>query len=167
MYGFISGAVNNDVGVNAGAAALELLLIRCCAAAMTLALGTADGRRCWSRCRSSRERRSRCIRSPGSRCLATLWRHHRRSDARGWVALALGAVAVRELSWHCSGVLPAGLGRRGGVGTLRSEAGTAALGQRSARHPLDYLCYLWQVAAAAAAVHDRALPHQRALPRAS
>ncbi len=28
MYGFISGAVNNDVGVNAGAAALELLLIR-------------------------------------------------------------------------------------------------------------------------------------------
>ena len=33
MYGFISGAVNNDVGVNAGAAALLYLLLAWPAAA--------------------------------------------------------------------------------------------------------------------------------------
>ena len=39
MYGFISGAVNNDVGVNAGAAALELLLIVMLRRGLTLPLG--------------------------------------------------------------------------------------------------------------------------------
>ena len=46
MYGFISGAVNNDVGVNAGAAALELLLIRMLRRGVTTAVGPAHGRRC-------------------------------------------------------------------------------------------------------------------------
>ncbi len=44
MYGFISGAVNNDVGVNAGAAALELLLIRMLRRGVTLPLGHAHRR---------------------------------------------------------------------------------------------------------------------------
>ena len=46
MYGFISGAVNNDVGVNAGAAALELLLIRMLRRGITIRVGRAHGRRC-------------------------------------------------------------------------------------------------------------------------
>ena len=43
MYGFISGAVNNDVGVNAGAAALELLLIMMLRRGVTLRLGLLTG----------------------------------------------------------------------------------------------------------------------------
>src|SRR6202022_4240219 len=43
MYGFISGSVNNDVGVNAGAAALELLLIMIVRRGMTLRLGLLTG----------------------------------------------------------------------------------------------------------------------------
>jgi hypothetical protein len=43
MYGFISGAVNNDVGVNAGAAALELLLIMMLRRGLTLRRGLLTG----------------------------------------------------------------------------------------------------------------------------
>src|ERR1035441_3606069 len=43
MYGFISGPVNNDVGVNAGAAALELLAIMMLRRGVTLRLGLLTG----------------------------------------------------------------------------------------------------------------------------
>ena len=67
MYGFISGAVNNDVGVNAAAAALELLLIRMLRRGVTIRWGAAHGRPADRCCRSSRARHSRCTRWPGSR----------------------------------------------------------------------------------------------------
>ena len=97
MYGFISGSVNNDVGVNAGAAALELLLIRMLRRGMTVPWGLLTG--------------ALLILLPivkgtgyslypvaAVAFLAALWRHHRRADAAGWAALALGAVAGRVLS---------------------------------------------------------------------
>ena len=43
MYGFISGAVNNDVGVNAGAAAFELALLLIAAPRLQLAPGLIAG----------------------------------------------------------------------------------------------------------------------------
>ena len=96
MYGFISGAVNNDVGVNAGAAALELLLIRMLRRGLTLRWGLLTG--------------ALLILLPivkgtayalypvaAVALLAALWRHHRRSDVRGWAGLAVGGVAAYEL----------------------------------------------------------------------
>ena len=99
MYGFISGAVNNDVGVNAGAAALELLLIMMLRRGVTLRLGLLTG--------------GLLIALPivkgtayslypvvGIALLATLYRHHRRAGIPGWAALAAAALVVRELSVH-------------------------------------------------------------------
>src|SRR6202022_461155 len=43
MYGFISGAVNNDVGVNAAAAAFELLLILMVRRGLTMRLAVLAG----------------------------------------------------------------------------------------------------------------------------
>jgi 4-amino-4-deoxy-L-arabinose transferase-like glycosyltransferase len=138
MYGFISGAVNNDVGVNAGAAALELLLIRMLRRGITLPWGLLTG--------------GLLILLPivkgtayslypvaGIVFLLALWRHHRRSDAAGWAGLAVGALAVRELSTHVIGGVEATEGNTPGTGSAVS-ASSAAL-----EHPLGYLGYLWQV----------------------
>jgi Predicted membrane protein (DUF2142) len=138
MYGFISGAVNNDVGVNAGAAALELLLIRMLRRGVTLPWGLLTG--------------GLLILLPivkgtayslypvaGIVFLLALWRHHRRSDAAGWAGLAVGALAVRELSTHLIGGVEATQGNTPGVGSA-TGASSAAL-----EHPLGYLGYLWQV----------------------
>jgi hypothetical protein len=43
MYGFISGSVNNDVGVNAGAAALELLLLLAATRGLAMPVAIAIG----------------------------------------------------------------------------------------------------------------------------
>jgi small subunit ribosomal protein S36 len=139
MYGFISGAVNNDVGVNAGAAALELLLIRMMRRGVTLTWGVLTG--------------GLLILLPivkgtayslypvaGIALLVAVVRHHRRSDAAGWGGLALGALAVHELSSHLSGAFEVSQGNTPGTGSAVG-ATSSALQQ----HPLGYLGYLWQV----------------------
>jgi hypothetical protein len=138
MYGFISGSVNNDVGINAGAAALELLLIRMLRRGVTLPWGMLTG--------------ALLIVLPiikgtayslypvaAIAFLATLWRHHRRTEALGWAGVALGAVAVRELAVHLSGAFSRSSGNTPGVGSS-VNASSAAL-----EHPFDYLAYLWEV----------------------
>ncbi len=138
MYGFISGAVNNDVGVNAGAAALELLLIRMLRRGVTLPWGLFTG--------------GLLILLPivkgtayslypvaGIAFLATLWRYHRRSDAAGWGGVALGAVAMRELSVHIAGVFEPSQGNTPGTGVAVNAVSSAL------EHPLGYLAYLWEV----------------------
>jgi len=143
MYGFISGAVNNDVGVNAAAAALELLLILMLRRGVTPVLGLLSG--------------GLLIVLPivkgtgyslypvaGLALAATLWRHHRRADAAGWAALAAAALVARELSTHLASVFhpaaPRGL-------QLAVEGGTSASGAISEvlAHPLGYLGYVWEV----------------------
>jgi hypothetical protein len=138
MYGFISGAVNNDVGVNAGAAALELLLIRMLRrgpsvpwAALTAALllllpvvkGTAYS----------------LYPLAAIALLATLWRHHRRSDAPAWAAFVAAAVVARALSTNVSGALRPSAGNTPGPGAVSST------GRAIAEYPLGYLAYVWQV----------------------
>ena len=144
MYGFISGAVNNDVGVNAGAAALELLLIVMLRRGVTLRLGLLTG--------------GLLIVLPivkgtayslypvvGIALLATLYRHHRRADIRGWAALAVGALAIRELSVRLAHVFRPAAASAAGVSAAPAEAGSAAGSVSEAlAHPLDYLGYLWQ-----------------------
>jgi hypothetical protein len=141
MYGFISGAVNNDVGVNAGAAALELLLIMMLRRGVTLRLGLLAG--------------ALLVALPvvkgtayslypvaGIALLATLWRHHRRADIPGWTALVATTLVLRESSARFAHVFhPAAAGSST---PLEVGAPVGAVSEALA-HPLGYLAYLWQV----------------------
>jgi hypothetical protein len=144
MYGFISGAVNNDVGVNAGAAALELLTIMMLRCGVTLRLGLLTG--------------GLLVALPivkgtayslypvvGIALLATLYRHHRRADIRGWAALVVGALAVRELSVRLAHVFHPAVASAAAGSAAPAEAGSATGSVSEAlAHPIDYLGYLWQ-----------------------
>jgi hypothetical protein len=139
MYGFISGAVNNDVGVNAGAAALEFLLLRMARRGVTLPWGLVTG--------------GLLILLPivkatafslyavaGLALLVAVWRHHRRrADVLGWVGLAIGALVVQELQVHLAGTFHP-------LASSSTSASTATGAVSLARqHPLGYLAYLWEV----------------------
>jgi hypothetical protein len=139
MYGFISGVVNNDVGVNAGAAALELLLIRMLRRGITIPWGALTG--------------GLLIALPiikgtglslypvaGLVFLATLWRHHSRAQLVAWVALAIGALCVGEISAHLFSLLQAQSAVTGS--TVISHNASAVSGPL---HDIPgYLSYLWQ-----------------------
>ena len=144
MYGFISGIVNNDVGVNAAAAALELLLIRLLRRGITVPWGALTG--------------AVLILLPnvkgtglslypvaGLVFVAALWRYHRRSDLLGWAALVVVAVLLGELATHV--LNPAFAARAvGGTGAGPSAISSNANAVHEALHHLpDYLSYLWQV----------------------
>jgi Predicted membrane protein (DUF2142) len=140
MYGFISGVVNNDVGVNAGAAALELLLIRMLRRGITVPSGALTGAVLLA---------LPVVKGTGLSLypvaglvfLAVLWRYHSRADLFAWVALALSAVLVGELSAHLLGGLRPS---SSGVGTLAISSNASAVGD--ALHDIPgFLSYLWQV----------------------
>jgi Predicted membrane protein (DUF2142) len=143
MYGFISGAVNNDVGVNAGAAALELLLILMLRRGVTWRLGLLTGGLLLA-LPIVKQTALSLYPVVGLALIAIVYRHHRRAEVRGWAALILAAVAVRALSAALSGVFhPASAAAAGGGSP--PEAGAAASSVAAAlAHPLDYLSYLWQ-----------------------
>jgi hypothetical protein len=139
MYGFISGIVNNDVGVNAGAAALELLLIRMLRRGLTIPWGALTG--------------AVLIALPmvkgtglslypvaGLVFLATLLRHHCRRDLYGWVALALGAVFAAELSTHVLSAFQP-VASSSGSGTISANASAVS---DALHHIPKFLAYLWQ-----------------------
>jgi 4-amino-4-deoxy-L-arabinose transferase-like glycosyltransferase len=139
MYGFISGAVNNDVGVNAGAAALLFLLFRMARRGVTLPWGLLTG--------------GLLILLPivkgtalslypiaGLALAISVWRHHRRrADVLGWVGLALGALIVHELSLHLSGTF-----HPVATGSASTSGATAVVGL-AREHPLGFLAYLWEL----------------------
>jgi hypothetical protein len=138
MYGFISGAVNNDVGVNAGAAALEWLLIRMLRRGLTIPWGLLTGVVLIA---LPIVKGTAYSLYPVAAIVAVLalWRHHRRSDFSGWGALAVGIVLMQELSVHVSGIFEASGGNTPGLGS------NAAATSSAAEHPLGYLSYLWEV----------------------
>ena len=91
MYGFVSGIVNNDVGVNAVAAALELLLIRLLRRGITIPWGALTG--------------AVLVALPNIKgtglslypvaalvFIGALWRYHSRRDLPGWAALVVTGV---------------------------------------------------------------------------
>jgi hypothetical protein len=139
MYGFISGAVNNDVGVNAGAAALELLLFRMLRRGVTLPSGVLTG--------------ALLIALPFVKgtalslypvaavaFVATLWRHHRRSDLIGFAGLLAAGVLVRELLNRLEGSLHPLQGSISGGAVSAAGAANEAL-----THPFGFLAYLWEI----------------------
>ncbi len=140
MFGFISGAVNNDVGVNAGAAALELLLIRLLRRGITIPSGALTGAVLVA---------LPIIKGTGLSLyavaalafVAAIWRHHDRSQLPGWVALAIAAIVTGELSAHVlSALQPAGAASGSAAITSNAEAASGAL-----HHLPDFLAYIWQV----------------------
>lgn len=144
MYGFISGAVNNDVGVNAGAAALELLLILMLRRGVTWRLGLLTGALLVA-LPMVKETAYSLYPVVGLTLIAILYRHHRRIEVRGWAALVGAAIAVGALSRSLSHVFRPTTASAASTGGTPAEAGTAAssVGEALA-HPLDYLAYLWQ-----------------------
>ena len=145
MFGFISGIVNNDVGVNATAALLELLLIRLLRRGITVPWGVLTG--------------IVLVLLPSVKgtglslypvaalvFLAALWRYHRRADLLGWLALAIAAVVVGELATHVLSPAFAASASAGGGGGGSSAIGANANAASGALNHLDdFLAYLWQV----------------------
>jgi hypothetical protein len=139
MYGFISGAVNNDVGVNAGAAALELLLIRMLRRGLTLPWGLLTGG-LLALLPLVKGTAYSLYPVAAVAFVATLWRHHhRRAEAAGWGGLALAVVAARALSVRLDGLLHPSQGGAPGPSSATAVASGAL------EHPLGYLAYLWEV----------------------
>lgn len=144
MYGFVSGIVNNDVGVNATAAALELLLIRLLRRGITIPWGALTG--------------AVLILLPSVKgtglslypvaalvFAAALWRHHRRSDLLGWVALAVSALVVGELAAHVLSPALAASSSTAGGGAPSAIGTNANAASEALHHIPDFLSYLWQM----------------------
>jgi hypothetical protein len=144
MYGFISGAVNNDVGVNAGAAALELLLILMLRRGVSWRLGLLTGGLLVA-LPIVKETAFSLYPVVALAVIAIVYRHHRRVEVRGWAALAGAALAVGALSRGLAHVFGPTAASAASTGGTPAEAGTAAssVGEALA-HPFDYLSYLWQ-----------------------
>jgi Predicted membrane protein (DUF2142) len=147
MYGFISGIVNNDVGVNATAAALELLLIRLLRRGITIPWGALTG--AVLLLLPSVKGTGLSLYPIAALVFAVaLWRNHRRADLAGWAALAIVALVVGELIAHVlnPAFAPPASGGGGGGGGPASAIGSNANAVSEALHHIpDYLSYLWQV----------------------
>jgi hypothetical protein len=145
MYGFISGTVNNDVGVDAGAAALELLLILIARRGMSWRLGLATGALLLALPIVKGTAYS-LYPVAGVALAIAAWRHHRRSDLPAWGAFAAAALAAHELATRISGVSRAAV-VTGGVAAPAPPPAPSATGavSEALAHPLGYIAYLWEV----------------------
>ncbi len=143
MFGFISGIVNNDVGVNATAAALELLLIRLLRRGISIPWGVLTGGVLLLL--PSVKGTGLSLYPVAAVVFAiALWRHHRRADLAGWAALALSAVLVGELALHVANPALAASSTVGGA--VPTAIGSNAAAVSGALHHLpDFLSYLWQM----------------------
>lgn len=162
MYGFISGAVNNDVGVNAGAAALEFLTVwvmrRGIGWRSGLAIGALLGLLPFVKATALP-----IYPVVALGLLFALWRHHpgvrtrgravgerlrafggsMREARRGLLITlvgAVGGVAVYELVDRLSASLHPAEAASGAAGVGAASATSLAL-----EHPLDFLAYLWEL----------------------
>jgi hypothetical protein len=147
MYGFICGIVNNDVGINAAAAALELLLIRILRRGVTVSLGLLTGVVLLA-IPMIKGTGLALYPLAGIVLLVALWRHHKRRDLVAWGVLALGALAMGEVSKQLLSKLHPAEGGGGGGGGGGGSAGIAESSgavTQALHHPSGYLSYLWQV----------------------
>ncbi len=139
MYGFISGAVNNDVGVNAAAAAVAYLLVRLLRRGMTVPWGFATGAVLVA---------TPLVKETGLSLypvaalvlIAALVLRHSRADLPGWLALVVGALAMDLVSVHVLSTLQPTSGTNGfhAIGANSSAASEAL------HHIPEYLSYVWQ-----------------------
>ena len=140
MYGFISGAVNNDVGVNAAAAAVAYLLVRLLRRGLTIPWGFVTGLTLVA-LPLIKETGLSLYPVAALALIAALWLHHSRVDVRGFVALAVGALVMNEISVHVLSTLQPSEAKAGfsAIGSNTSSAHEALT------HLPEYLSYLWQI----------------------
>jgi hypothetical protein len=141
MFGFISGAVNNDNGINVAAALSLYLLIRGLRRGLTwriaLALGAA-----LAIAPLMKGTGYEIYPAAAVGLLGMAWRRHQRADVRAWAALAGAFVAVQG-TWSLLQPVfyPTVAGRSSGAGGV---VATSALSL--AEHmPGRFLVYLWEI----------------------
>jgi hypothetical protein len=142
MYGAISGAVNNDVGVNAGAAALVFLLIRIVRRGLTFRLGLLTG--ALALALPFLKATSYSLYPVAILVVVTvLWRQHSRADRQTWAGVVLGAVIGRGVLTGVERLFHPPVTSTGAVaaGGRFVEASVS----EALAHPLDYLAYVWQI----------------------
>jgi hypothetical protein len=141
MFGFISGAVNNDNGINATAALSLYLLIRGLRRGLTwptaLALGAT-----LAIVPAMKETGYEIYPAVAIGLLGIAWRHNPLRNLRPWAALAAGFGAVLGVWALLQPVFyPSVAGHSGGAGGI---AATSAL--NTAEHmPGRFLVYLWEL----------------------
>jgi hypothetical protein len=154
MYGFISGIVNNDVGVNAGAAALELLLLRMLRRGITIPWALLTGV-VLAAVPIIKGTGLSLYPVAGLVLLATLWHHHRRADLYALLALALGFVLVGELSSQVLSLLQPSASATGSA-VISSNASNVS---EALHHIPNFLSYLWQALLPRLPFMTRYFPH--------
>jgi hypothetical protein len=146
MYGFVSGSVNNDVGVNAGAAGLELLLIMILRRGFTVVLALLAGvlLLVLPIVKATAEE---LYPVAGIAALFALWRHHSRRDLAGIGVLAAAAVAARAVAHGLGGVFrPTTVtGTAAAPAVIAGGAIASGVVSTVVHDPFGYLGYLWQV----------------------
>lgn len=140
MFGFISGAVNNDSGINAAAALSLYLVIRALRRRLTWRLGLALGA-VLAIAPFMKETAYEIYPAVAVGLLGVLWRRHRRSDVPAWAATAAAFLAVRE-GWSLLQPVfyPPVTGQSSGGGVTA----TAAL-SLAEQMPGRFLEYLWEL----------------------
>jgi hypothetical protein len=141
MFGFISGAVNNDNGINAVAALSLYLVIRGLRRGLTWPLALALGAML-AIAPAMKETGYEIYPAVAIGLLGIAWRHNPLRNFRAWAALAAGFGAVLggwALLQHV--FYPSVAGHSGGAGGI---AATSAL--TTAEHmPGRFLVYLWEL----------------------
>lgn len=141
MFGFISGAVNNDNGVNAAAALSLYLVIRALKRGLSwrLALGLGIALAVTP---LMKETGYEIYPAVIVGLLGVLWRSHRLRDASAWVALAGAFVAVRA-GWSALQPVfyPTVAGQPTSAGAI-SAAGALTVAEHM---PGRFLVYLWEL----------------------
>ncbi len=139
MYGFISGAVNNDVGVNVCAAGLQLLVILilrrgwrvtlCLLLGLLLLIAPLTKQSVYE-----------IYPVVGLALLVALWRHHGRKELPGLGVLGVAAIGGKLIATRITAALHP-------VGSATAAIGSAAESVISPaeHHPFGYLAYVWQV----------------------
>jgi 4-amino-4-deoxy-L-arabinose transferase-like glycosyltransferase len=141
MFGFISGAVNNDNGINAVAALSLYLLIRGLRRGLTWPLALALGATL-AIVPAMKETGYEIYPAVAIGLLGIAWRHNPLRNFRAWAALAAGFGAVLG-GWALLQPVfyPSVAGHSGGAGGI---AATSAL--TTAEHmPGRFLVYLWEL----------------------
>jgi hypothetical protein len=140
MYGFISGTLNNDVGVNAAAAAAAFLLIRALRRGMNIRWGLLTG---VTLVAMPLAKQTGLSLYPVAvlALVAALALHHRRRDLSGWVSLAAGAISMDVVSARVLSMLQPSAAANGfsAIGSNTSAAHEAVT------HIPEFLSYLWQI----------------------
>lgn len=143
MYGFISGSVNNDVGVNAGAAALAFLAIRVLRRGITWRTGIAIGL-LLGVLPFVKATALSLYPVVGLAVVLALWRHRTRASAIGLTLGAAAGVVVYELSALLSNHYHSGEAATG-AGAGLAGIGVATSATPVLEHPLGFLGYLWEL----------------------